>query len=134
LDRLERRPDVDGDPVGEPRALDVAPRDRRVLLVELARVDAAAVREPARHRERRVAAVRPELEHPPRAERPDQELEKAPLDRPGEHLGDPQRRPRLLHQLVEQRRMRRRVLLGVALDLGVDEVHGRILAGWRSGC
>jgi hypothetical protein len=47
-DRVDRGADVDRDAVGVARLLDVAARDRRVLLFDLARVDAPIRRAPVR--------------------------------------------------------------------------------------
>ena len=55
----------------------------------------AALGEAEGHRERRVAAERAQLEHALGAERVDEQLEEAALDRPREHLRERQRRPRL---------------------------------------
>jgi len=91
-----------GDPVGVRALGDVAARDLGVLRLELARIDVPARRQPRRHRERRVAAVGADLQHAPRADPEDEQLEEPPLDRAGEHLRRVESRARLLGERLEQ--------------------------------
>jgi hypothetical protein len=122
-DRLERGPHVDGDPLREGGLRDVAARERRVLLVELARVQLAALRQRLRHHDRRVAAVGADLEHAAGAERVDEHLQQPPCDGAGQHPGRAQALVRLGGERVEQPARRRRHRLGVFVP-----VHRGIIA------
>ena len=102
LDRLERRAEMERDLRAVRRAVEVPLRERRPLRVDLAGVDPAALRQRRRHRERRVAAERADLEHALRPPEPDEQLEEPAGDRPGEHLRHPEHAGGLRRQLGEQ--------------------------------
>src|SRR5206468_12216455 len=90
-------------------------------LVEVARVDVPALGQARRHRERRVAAIGAELEHPLRAEPEYEQLEEAPFDRPGQHLRSAEIRARFVRELLQQLEWRRRMRGSVRLDLVWDD-------------
>ena len=102
LDRLERRPDVERDLRAVRRAVEVPLRERRPLRVELAGVDPPALRQRSRHRERRMAAERADLEDALRPPEPDEQLEEPAGDRPGQHLRHPEHVGGLRRQLREE--------------------------------
>src|SRR5262249_30862308 len=137
-DCLKRGPDVQCDARAVGTAIEVALRERRPLLVDLARVDAAAVGQRRGHRERRMAAERADLEHALRPAEPDEQLEKAAGDRAGEHSLGAEPLTRLLGELGEQRLVRGGQAIGVVGELWIDNVHYRstaeppTIASWPS--
>ena len=125
--RLQRGPDDDLHPLANAGVLDVPPRDRRVLLVELEAGQAAAVREPAGDRDRAVAGERPELERPAGAGQPREHREQRRLVRRGLHHGI-RHLARLARHALEHLvlpGMPGEIVDDLLGDLGLDERHGR---------
>ena len=121
LDRLDRRAEVKCDLGTVRAAVEISLRDLGVLRRDLERVDAAVLGQRSRHRERRVAGERADLEDPLGTGRVDEQLEEAALDRPGEHLRRAHRRDRLLANSARSASCGVVCSLGVLLDPFVDE-------------
>ena len=83
----ERGPPRHLDRAGEAGVLDVLASGLGVAGVELAGDDAPARGEARRHRDRRVAGERADLEHPLRPEREDEHLEQAAFEGADHHPG-----------------------------------------------
>ncbi len=132
FDGIERRTDPLLDPVAVRARSEVAARDLGDLRVDLAGHDPPLGHESRGHRQRGVAAVSTDLEHPARPGGEHEQLEEAALDGPGHHLRGRQAGPGLLGERHEVLGRRSRVLLGVALDFGVDDrVHVVSAVGGR---
>src|SRR5262249_40440630 len=117
------RPDAVVDAIRETRLLGVASCDRGRPLVDVARDDPPAVGKPARHRERRVAGERPELQHAPRTGGADEELEAPALDLADHHLRELRVLTRLGREALEQLAAWRRVRFRVVVRARIHQIH-----------
>ena len=77
--RVERRAEAKIDPLGQPRLVEVAARDARPLLADVAGDEQAVVGQPAGDADRRVAGEGAELERPAGADRAHQQVHERPL-------------------------------------------------------
>ena len=120
-DRVECRPEPVLDAVGDLRFLRVAACDLRRLVVDVAGDHAAVRGECERHRDRRVAGERAELEDPLGAGRADERTEELSLEEADHHLRTLGFLARLGGEALEELAVRRRMRLGVLLDSGLDD-------------
>ncbi len=98
-------------------------RECGALGADLARIDVPAFGQAGGHRERRVPAERPDLEHAVRLGDPDEQLEEPTCHRAGEHRSLAELAGRRRRQFGEQWVVRRRDALGIRLDARVDDLH-----------